>query len=299
MPDLTLGVLCGLLSGLSWAATSIIVRSLSGSLTPVSITAVRSTIGGTLLLAGVVATGYGGELLRTPLWAALALWVSMLLAMGIGDTLFFASMDHLGVTRALILGMANPLLTTLIGVGLLGEPMSLSRASGIAGILGGMTLIVAGRGERAAEPRAAERPGVSRRGLQLVLGAALAWAVSAVIVKAPLTAVSVLTATTLRFPVAGLVLWCTPWTRGTLQSLRQCTAKERAGLAVTAVIGCLGSMLYIASIKFGGVAVGNVLSSSAPFFTIPYEVLVLKQRPSRRTVLGAVLTIAGVALLQY
>jgi drug/metabolite transporter (DMT)-like permease len=298
MPDLTLGVLCGLLSGLSWAATSIIVRSLSGSLTPVSITAVRSTIGGTLLLAGVVAAGYGGDLLRTPLWAALALWVSMLLAMGIGDTLFFASMDHLGVTRALVLSMANPLLTTLIGVGLLGEPMSVPRLSGIAGILGGMTLIVAGREERGAEPRASERPGVSRRGLLLVLGAALAWAVSAVIVKAPLTVVSVLTATTLRFPIAGLVLWCTPWTRGTLQALRQCTAGERTGLAVTAVIGCLGSMLYIASIKFGGVAIGNVLSSSAPFFTIPYEVLILKQRPSRRTVLGAILTIAGVALLQ-
>jgi len=292
MTDLTWGIFGGLGSGLTWAVTSIIVRSLAGALSPVSITAVRSIIGGTTLLLAVTAAGFGGELLRAPLWAVLALWASMLLAMGVGDTLFFASMNHLGVTRALILSMANPLLTTLIGVGLLGEQVGLPRLAGILSVVGGLALIIAGRGEKASERR-----GVSRRGLRLVLAAAAAWALSAVIVKAPLQTVSVLTATALRFPIAGLVLWCTPWTRGTLQELRKCTARERALLVTTSFIGCVGSMLFIASIKFGGVAVGNVLSSSAPFFTIPYEVWVLKQRPSLQTVLGAILTVAGVGLL--
>lgn len=294
MSDLTLGVLCGLMGSCIWASTSIIVRSLSGSIAPVSITAVRSTIGGAALLATVVAAGDGGELLRTPFWVVLTLWVSMLLAMGVGDTLFFASMDHLGVTRALILSMANPLLTTLLGIGLLGEPATPGRLLGILAILGGMVLIVAGKGAQAGGPRA-----VSRRGVWLVLGAATAWAASAVILKGPLATVSVLTATALRFPIAGLVLWCTPLTRGTLQALRACTPGERTRLAVTAIIGCVGSLCFISSIKYAGVAVGNVLSSSAPFFTIPYEVLALKQPPSRRTLLGATLTVAGVALLQF
>jgi drug/metabolite transporter (DMT)-like permease len=230
--------------------------------------------------------------MRTPLWVVLMLWASMLLAMGVGDTLFFASMDHLGVTRALILSMANPLLTTAIGMGLLGEPMTTGRVLGILSVVGGLVLVIAGREESAGTHRA-----VSRRGLRLVFGAAIAWALSAVIVKAPLQTVSVLTATALRFPIAGLVLWFTPWTRGTLQALRQCTRRERVLLGSTILIGCAGSMLFITSIKFGGVAVGNVLSSSAPFFTIPYELFVLKQRPSLPTLLGAILTVAGVGLM--
>jgi drug/metabolite transporter (DMT)-like permease len=292
MSDLTLGILGGLGSGLTWAITSIVVRSLSGTLSPAGITATRSTLGGAILLTVVVATGHGGELLRTPLWVVLMLWASMLLAMGVGDTLFFASMDHLGVTRALILSMANPLLTTAIGMGLLGESMTPGRVLGILSVVGGLVLVIAGR-----EESAGTRHGVNRRGLQLVFGAAVAWALSAVIVKVPLQSVSVLTATALRFPIAGLVLWCTPWTRGTLQALRQCTRRERALLATTVLIGCVGSMLFIASIKFGGVAVGNVLASSAPFFTIPYELWVLKQRPSLPTLLGALLTVAGVGLM--
>jgi drug/metabolite transporter (DMT)-like permease len=45
------------------------------------------------------------------------------------------------------------------------------------------------------------------------------------------------------------------------------------------------------------VAIGNVLSSTAPLFTLPFEVWVLKQRPSRQTVLGAVITVTGIALM--
>ncbi|HEX7550268.1 MAG TPA: EamA family transporter, partial [Candidatus Methylomirabilis sp.] len=78
MTDGTLGIIGGLGTGLVWAAISILVRSLSGRLTPVEITAVRSTVGGALLLVITVARGQGGELLRAPLWVVLSLWVSIL-----------------------------------------------------------------------------------------------------------------------------------------------------------------------------------------------------------------------------
>src|SRR3990172_9312645 len=118
MTELTWGIAGGLGTGLAWAAISLLVQSLSGVLRPVSITAIRSTVGGVIIVVVALAAGHASETLRMPLWAVLALGTSILLSMGFGDTVFFASMDHLGVTRALILSLANPLFTTIVGIGL-------------------------------------------------------------------------------------------------------------------------------------------------------------------------------------
>jgi drug/metabolite transporter (DMT)-like permease len=206
MTELTWGIAGGLGTGLAWAALSLLVSSLSDTLRPISITAVRSTIGGIIILAVALFTGHGPEILRMPLWAVLALWASILLAMGFGDTIFFASMGYLGVTRALILSLANPLLTSVVGIGLLGEKVTLPRIIGILLVVGGLALIISGKSEGGVRGR-----GDARRGLKLVFLAAGAWAVSAIIMKPPLQIVSATAAAAVRIPLAGLVLWLTPW----------------------------------------------------------------------------------------
>lgn len=292
MTDLTRGILGGLGTGITWAAISVLVRSLSGTVTPAGITAVRSTLGGGLVLVAAVAIGYGGEVVRMPLWAVLSLWASIILAMGIGDTIFFASMDHLGVTRALTLSMANPLLTTVVGIGFLGEEMTPPRAVGILLVVGGLCLVVSGKGEGGSERR-----GATRQGVRLVFLAAGSWALSAVIMKPALQVVSVIAAAAVRIPMGGLILWLTPWARGTLRAIRTSTPAERARLGAICLLSAVGSLLFTSGIKFGGVAVGNVLASTAPLFTLPFEVWVLGHRPSRRTALGAVATVAGIGLM--
>jgi drug/metabolite transporter (DMT)-like permease len=292
MTDLTRGIASGLGTGMTWAAISILVRSLSGTLTPAGITAVRSTVAGGILLLLAAGAGYGGEVVRMPLWVVLALWASIILAMALGDTAFFASMDHLGVTRALILSMANPLLTTLVGIGLMGEPVTLPRAAGILLVVGGLVLIIAGKGDGGSERR-----GTTRRGMRLVFVAAGAWAVSAVILKPALEAASVVAAAAVRIPMGGFFLWMTPWTRGTLRAIVKSTPAERKRLGAVCLLSAFGTLLFTSGIKFGGVAVGNVLASTAPLFTLPFEVWVFGRRPSRQTILGAVVTVTGVGLM--
>jgi drug/metabolite transporter (DMT)-like permease len=57
------------------------------------------------------------------------------------------------------------------------------------------------------------------------------------------------------------------------------------------------SILYTVGIKYAGVAIGSVLSTTSPLFTIPLEIAVLGRWPTRRTVLGAVTTVCGIALM--
>ena len=292
MTDLTLGILGGLGSSLNWAIISILVRSLSGVVPAAGITAIRSTVGGSIVLLGALASGYGREIVGMPLWVVLLLWASMIVAMGVGDTAFFASMDSLSVTRALTLSMTNPLLTTLVGIGLLGEEVTAPRALGILLVVGGLVLIILGKGEAGLD-----HPRATRRGVRLVLIASVVWALSAILLKPALQVVSVVSAAAVRIPAGGLFLWLTPWTRGSLQAIRESARHEQIRLAAICALSAIGSLLFTTGIKYAGVAVGNVLASTAPLFTLPFEVWVLGQRPSRQTVLGAVVTVAGVGLM--
>lgn len=155
MTDITIGILGGLGSGLTWASSSILVRSLSGSYGVAGVNALRSLVGGGLLLAVAFAAGHGAEIMRAPLWAVLSLGTSTVIALVIGDTLFFASTEYLGVTRALTIGIANPVLTTIFGIVVFGEAITLIRGSGIVCVLCGLFVIVTGRG--AGERRAPAR----------------------------------------------------------------------------------------------------------------------------------------------
>ena len=292
MTELTKGILGGLGSAATWACISILARSLSDTLGPASINAIRSLVGGLLVLMVAVVSGYWWEIVEMPLWIVLTLWISITIGFAVGDTVFFHGMKYLGVTRAHTLSMAHPLLTTAVGVGLLGESVTLLRATGILLVLGGLSLIIAGKGEGAGEIA-----GGRRRGVRLVLLAAATWSLSAVLLKGPLQVVSAMAAAAVRSPVGGLVLWLTPWTRGAIRTVATSRPEDLARLGAICVLSAASALLFTTGVKYSGVAVGVVLANTSPLFTIPLEILVLGRRPSRQTVLGAVVTVAGIGLM--
>ncbi len=292
MTELTKGVLGGLGSAMSWACISILARSLSDTLGPASINAIRSTVGGVLVLLVAVASGYWWEIVEMPLWVVLTLWISIIIGLAIGDTVFFHGMNSLGVTRAHTLSMAHPLLTTAVGIGLLGESVTLLRAMGILLVMGGLSLIIIGKGEGPAEIG-----GGKRRGVRLVLLAAGTWTLSTVLLKGPLQIVSAMAAAAVRSPVGGSILWMTPWTRGAFRTVATSRPEDLGRLAAICLLSATSALLFTTGIKHAGVAVGTVLSNTSPLFTIPLEILVLGRRPSRQTVLGAVVTVAGIGLM--
>ncbi len=287
-------MLAGLASSLNWAVTSLLARSLLARFSPVGLSAVRSVAGGGLLVLSAIVAGEGFIMLQAPLWVVLALWSAIIMSMGVGDSAFFRSIEYLGLTRALALSLINPLLTTLTGVLLYREPMSPLRMLGILLVICGLGVIISGRDKE--KPREAR---ALRQGLWLVMLAAVAWAYSATILKPALLQLPILAGTALRIPMAGLVLWLTPLTRGTYRAIQTSSPGEQRRLAAVCLLNAIGSTLYTITIRSGGVAVGNVLSSTAPLFAIPLEMWVLKQHPSPHTVAGAVLTVVGIACMGF
>jgi drug/metabolite transporter (DMT)-like permease len=68
-------------------------------------------------------------------------------------------------------------------------------------------------------------------------------------------------------------------------------------LASICLLSAASSLLFTVGVKYGGVAIGTVLATTSPLFTIPLEIVVLRRHPSRRTIMGAAVSVLGIVLM--
>jgi drug/metabolite transporter (DMT)-like permease len=291
--EAALGALGALGSACAWAVIGLLVRMLAPVLNSVAINAVRSTLGGALLLGWVLLTGAGQGLSSISPRAFLLLTVSILIAVGIGDTVFWESARSLGLARAMTVSMTYPVFSTLLAAGLLGEAVSLAVVMGTALTLAGVTLIVTTRHD---EPAGA--PERFWLGVGAATLASVAWAVSVIVLKVPLTGIDATTAQAVRLPVAGLLLWATPWAWSALGDIRGGGRRAWWTVGWLSALTALSSVMFVAGVKYAGVAVATVLSSTAPMFAIPLGALFLGERVAPRVIVGALVTVAGIGVLQ-
>jgi len=188
--------------------------------------------------------------------------------------------------------MTYPLIAALLAWALIGEPITASVAAGSLLTLGGLALIVTARKE---ETLREERFWL---GLATATLASIAWAVSVILMKPPLREVDATIAQAIRLPLAGALLWATPWTRGAAGQLKRSGNRAIWRMAWLGALTTASSVMFVAGLKYAGVAVATVLSSTAPMFAIPLGLFFLGERLAPRAVLGSLVTVAGIALLQ-
>ena len=287
----TLGALCALGSAVAWAFTSLLVRSLTPRFGTIGINAVRTTLCALLIAAWMAAAdGFGGLAVLSARSLVLLL-VSIVMAIAIGDTIFFESTRMIGLGRAMTVSMSYPVVAAVLAALLLDERITIQIAVGGLVTLGGLALVVATRQEDGAAPR-------SRAGIWAACGAALAWGISVVALRVPLEEVDALTAQLVRLPLAAALLWATPWSWRDLPALARGGREVAMRLGVLSILTAVSSVMYVVSIKHAGVAVATVLSSTAPLFAVPLGVLFLGERLPPVAVIGAAVVVAGVVVLK-
>jgi uncharacterized membrane protein len=288
----TLGAACALGSAFTWTLISLTVRALAPYFGSVSVNVIRSALGG-LMTAALVLAWSGTAAFETLEPSVLAYLVgSCLIAFGLGDSAFFESTKLLGLGRALTISMIYPLFAAALALAFLGEPLTPRFLAGAVVTLAGLAIIV-----REHVPGDDDAHRHRTRGIGLALLAAVAWATGALLLKPALREIDPLTAQAVRLPIAAAILWLTPWARGTTRSLR---AHARAAGLLIGILGVLtaaSSAMFVAGIKFAGVGIATVLSSTAPLFALPIGLLALGEPVTWRAVSGAGLSIAGISLL--
>lgn len=291
-----MGELAALTSSAMWAVASLLFAQVGRDVAPVVINLLKCAIGlalmvvTLLLLEGTVwPTGIGG---RALVWLALSGFVGLT----IGDTAFFQSLVRIGPRRTLLLFALVPPMTAVLGALVLGEPITIALGVGMALTLGGITWVI-----RERQPDdAATGASVVRAGVAFGILAAICQSAGNVLTKLGATEASALAVSVVRLAFGGLGIGLQVALMGRLLEATKPLRSRVQGsrLALGTFLGTyIGIWLMNAGLMGADVGVASTLNSTSPIFVLPLAVFVLGERVSARAVFGAVLAVAGVAVL--
>jgi len=288
------GELAALVAALLWAIASVMFSQLGRQLRPLVLNLTKGTVA--LALIGLTLALLARAPTDLALGSVTLLLVSGLVGIGIGDTIFFAALNQLGPRRALLMETLAPPLAALLALVFLQERLSAPAWGGIGLTLGGVAWVIA-------EQTPTDQAGgpVSGRGVLLGFLAALGQAVGAVLSRAALaeTAIDPLWSTALRLGGGlGVMALLLAWQGDLGPKLRPLRQRRVLGLVVlAATVGTyLAIWLQQTALKYAAAGVAQALTATSPLFVLPLAAL-LGERVSLRSVLGALVALAGIWIL--
>jgi drug/metabolite transporter (DMT)-like permease len=225
------------------------------------------------------------------------LGLSGLVGFTLGDLCLFRAFVLIGPRVALLTLSLVPMLAAVASWAALGEGLSTLAVAGMALTIGGVAWVVLER--TPLEPGPAHR--ASTGGVLLAVGAAAGQAGGLVLSKIGLSdGYDAFAATQIRV-MAGLVGFAAIFF--VLRAWPRLIAafSSRAGLGFAALGACFGPFLGVsfslAAVKYTYVGVAATIISIVPVLVIPFILVIYKERISVRAVFGAIIAVAGVALL--
>lgn len=289
------GEIYALACALLWALSSALLKSQTHKIHVVFLGALR-TIPALLIYWGIVLfTGRVGELLNLPVrsWAYLA--GSTLIGLVVGDSIYFQSMKLIGLSRAMPLSTTYPFFTMLLSLLFLDERFGWTVIGGAVLIAGGGYLLALHRGkERLVESQAVRR--VNSVGVVLALCAALCWSISTVLLRVGLEKADTTLANVVRLSVLMVALFAMTLKLGKIERVKAYGARSLGIVFLAGIVGTgLGTFTFLTAVQRAGAARTSILTATTPLFGVPFSLL-LKERPSSRTLVGTSLTMVGVWL---
>jgi drug/metabolite transporter (DMT)-like permease len=289
-----LGEVAGLLAALCWAGTGLLVRAHGAALHAVVINAMRCSIAGVVF---VVAWPFLSSRAPVPVEALLFLGGSMLLGLGLGDSLYFEALQRIGVARAMPISMAYPVLAAVGAVFVLHEPLGPLAVVGIALTLFGVYFVALPAREPAAG--AATAPGRKPYwiGVAMAAVAAVSWSCSTLALRPALELVDIPTASAIRMPLVSGLLWMTAARVGVLPKLQHLRGRALVAVIVTGLTTVGATAFFLGSVALAGAGRAAVLTATSPLFAVPFSILFLGESGSWRVAVGTACSVIGVVLL--
>lgn len=248
-----------------------------------------------LAVTVAVAGGFGG-LAAAPAHDLALVALSGIVGLALGDTALFGAVKRLGTYRTLLLQNLAPAFAAAVAWGWLGRAPQPLAALGAAVTLSGVVLVVAGRRERPDAPRPA-----ALWGFALALGAAFSQGAGIVLAKEGMHTLGSLSAALLRLAagVGVLLVLAVPGGTALGGAARLFTEAGDRRRTMTATV--LGTYLAFIAMMFGvrnaPEAVAATLLATTPVFSLALGVATGEDRPTSRGLAGALLAVAGVAIM--
>ena len=282
---------------ITWAFTGVALRRLPADLDPLAANALRAA-SGLLVYAPVLALSGSFSQYRLLTRTHLAYLTASILVAGIvADTCYLISLRLLGLGRCFPIINSYPLFAILFGCLLGTETTSWSVVAGALLVVLGLILVAwPGKGQTGESPDTCRARRVE--GLLLAGVTAALYGLEGVLIAKADVPVNGMVANSVRAPIVivfGLAL--AGW-RGGLERLRTLQRREWLLLALSGVLGwVLAGSMWLAAVQLVGASITSTIGATAPVFAVPLGILFLKERPTYHTLLGTLLSVAGIILV--
>ncbi|GAH63465.1 unnamed protein product [marine sediment metagenome] len=181
---------------------------------------------------------------------------------------------------------------------LLGERISVLMMSGMLLVFVGIYLVARSEGSTGGGASGDVSSRHITRGVLMALGTAASYGIEGVLVSLGAQDVSALVANSVRVPVVAVVASLIAWRRGKWAQACRLDRRTVGLLVLAGVLGWgLAGSLWVAAIQYAGPSKAAIIGSTAPLFGIPLSMLFLREKPTRYTLAGTVLTVAGIVLV--
>jgi drug/metabolite transporter (DMT)-like permease len=291
-------IVIALSATVAWSLALVINKSLATAVGSLHMNIVRLWSGFTLLAAFVWALGRYDSTAAYSNFNLALLVSSGIVALAIGDTVFIRSLYFIYVSQAFPVGQCAFLVMTVVAsILFLSETFTPLNLVGGGLILTGLYLISA-YGYQSSIPNFRS---ASRKGLLLAFAAALAWTLGAVILKISVTELNPVFASGIRTFSAALALTlfqCVHQVPKPVSRLKRPAPRKLSWIALSGMLGYgVGGVAYVSAMQRVGAGRTVLITSLTPVLVLILSVLFLKERPTRRSVIGTVICVVGVMCL--
>jgi drug/metabolite transporter (DMT)-like permease len=297
-----MGESAAILTSCLWTGSSLLFTSASRRIGSFTVNAYRTVMAiGLLGLSHAILLGSLLPAASNGQWFWMGL--SGIVGLGIGDFGLFAAYVTLGPRRSVLLMASSPIFASVGAYLILEETFSPLSTLGIAVTLSGIIIVLLERTERSEEMFATKKQ--KTWGILFGLIAAMGQGFGVALSKKGMTldasaTMDPLSAALIRMLLAGLFIWmCAPFARK-IPELHK-AVKDREGIKYTFAgaltgpfVGMALSMVAIANAPAG---IAQTLMSLMPVMIIPVIWIVYRERTNWRGILGAAVTVLGVAML--
>ncbi|OGO06630.1 MAG: hypothetical protein A2Y73_06945, partial [Chloroflexi bacterium RBG_13_56_8] len=200
---------------------------------------------------------------------------------------------RIGVSRAFPIASTYPAVALVFGLVFLHERVDAAVVVGLLLVLGGVILV-----SRPHFDLEAERGAFMTWGIPFALLAAFSWGAATVLLGPGIEGLDVIMVASIRTPALSLMLWGIVALRGTFPRLLTLSRTEWLTLIVGGLVAWgLGSFFFLRAVSLIGPTRTAILTSTAPLFALPMNVVFLKEKVNLVILIGTVLAVAGIALV--
>jgi len=294
------GELAALLTAVFWTVTALAFESASRKVGSLSVNLLR--LATAFVFLSVFAWISRGK--AFPVDAGMHQWVwlslSGLVGFVLGDLFLFQSYVVIGSRISMLIMSLAPPMAAIIGWLTMGETLTLKQAIAMAVVLAGIVLVVL-------ERQAPDENGNGKRvrfsypiaGILLAFGGALGQAGGLVLSKYGMAGYDVIPSVQIRVitGIVGFTLFfalSNKW-RSLIEAVQNGKAMKR--LLVGAFFGpFLGVSFSLLAVKHTSTGVASALMSIVPVLIIAPAVIVFKEKITAKELIGAIVTVVGVAI---